>query len=146
MGDGMVATAGQRGDSPQFAAVLDQVRVKRPGGAGRPRTRPDRVRADKGHASAANRRRLRRRGVELLRMLEDLNSTDNTFFVIDPDDETLDRSISVHTATAPWAAMRSGVATPPTGQHDTIAEADHVAIVTEALTWSGSADPFRSRP
>lgn len=31
---GMVVTAGQRGDSPQFAAVLDQIRVKRPGGAG----------------------------------------------------------------------------------------------------------------
>ncbi|MFE7795013.1 IS5 family transposase [Streptomyces sp. NPDC057460] len=29
---GMVVTAGQRGDSPQFAAVLDQIRVKRPGG------------------------------------------------------------------------------------------------------------------
>ncbi|MFC5669634.1 transposase [Streptomyces incanus] len=42
---GLVATAGRRGDSPQFAAVLDQVRAKRPGGAGRPRTRPDRVRA-----------------------------------------------------------------------------------------------------
>ncbi|MER5185684.1 IS5 family transposase [Streptomyces sp. NPDC002896] len=60
---GMVVTAGQRGDSPQFAAVLDQVRVQRPGGAGRPRTRPDRGRADKGYASAANRRQLRRRGI-----------------------------------------------------------------------------------
>ncbi|WP_193383686.1 transposase [Streptomyces bingchenggensis] len=37
--------------------------MRRPGGAGRPRRRPDRVRADKGYASAANRRRLRRRGI-----------------------------------------------------------------------------------
>lgn len=62
---GMVVTAGQRGDSPQFGPVLEQVRVKRPGGAGgRPRTRPDRVRADKAYASAANRRLLRRRGIK----------------------------------------------------------------------------------
>lgn len=60
---GMVVTAGHRGDSPQFAPVLDQVRVKRPGGVGRPRTRPDRVRADKAYASAGNRRLLRRRGI-----------------------------------------------------------------------------------
>lgn len=61
---GMVVTAGHRGDSPQFGPVLDQIRVKRPGGrGGRPRTRPDRVRADKGYASAANRKRLRGRGI-----------------------------------------------------------------------------------
>jgi transposase len=60
---GMVVTAGQRGDSPQFAPVLGQVRVARPGGRGRPRTRPDRVRGDKAYASVANRRLLRRRGI-----------------------------------------------------------------------------------
>lgn len=60
---GMVVTAGQRGDSPQLGPVLDQVRVRRPGGAGRPRTRPDRVRGDKAYASAANRALLRRRGI-----------------------------------------------------------------------------------
>nr|BFF18703.1 IS5 family transposase [Promicromonospora thailandica]BFF20886.1 IS5 family transposase [Promicromonospora thailandica]BFF21323.1 IS5 family transposase [Promicromonospora thailandica] len=62
---GMVVTAGQRGDSPQFGPVLDQIRVKRPGGrGGRPRTRPDRVRADKAYTSAANRRLLRARGIK----------------------------------------------------------------------------------
>lgn len=60
---GMVVTAGQRGDSPQFAPVLEQVRVKRPGGVGRPRARPARVRGDKVHASAANGALLRRRGI-----------------------------------------------------------------------------------
>ncbi len=60
---GMVITAGQRGDSPQFGPVLDRVRVARPGGVGRPRTTPDRVRGDKAYASAANRALLRRRGI-----------------------------------------------------------------------------------
>ncbi|WP_428966897.1 IS5 family transposase [Micromonospora fluostatini] len=58
----IVLTAGQRGDSPQFMAVLDGIRVPRLGG-GRPRTRPDRVLADKAYTSKANRRYLRRRGI-----------------------------------------------------------------------------------
>jgi transposase len=58
----VVITAGQRGDSPQFQAVLDQIRVPRPGG-GRPRTRPGRVLADKAYGSRANRAYLRRRGI-----------------------------------------------------------------------------------
>ncbi|MCP9211480.1 IS5 family transposase [Streptomyces sp. NEAU-Y11] len=57
-----VITAGQRGDSPQFEPVLKKVRVARPG-SGRPRTRPDRVRADKAYASRKNRAYLRRRGI-----------------------------------------------------------------------------------
>ena len=56
-------TAGQRGDSPQFTAVLGGIRVPRLG-AGRPRTRPDRVLADKAYTSAANRAYLRRRGIK----------------------------------------------------------------------------------
>ncbi|MGW3613209.1 MULTISPECIES: IS5 family transposase [unclassified Micromonospora] len=58
----IVLTAGQRGDSPQFMAVLDGIRVPRLG-SGRPRTRPDRVLADKAYTSRANRRYLRRRGI-----------------------------------------------------------------------------------
>ncbi|MFD9484646.1 IS5 family transposase [Streptomyces sp. NPDC059991] len=58
----IVITAGQRGDSPQFEPVLKKVRVARPG-AGRPRTRPSRVRADKAYASRKNRAYLRRRGI-----------------------------------------------------------------------------------
>ncbi|MFP3969712.1 IS5 family transposase, partial [Actinomadura fulvescens] len=45
----MVVTAGQRGDAPQFEAVMAGIRVARAGG-GRPRTRPDRVRADKAYS------------------------------------------------------------------------------------------------
>ena len=59
----VIVTAGQRGDSPQFQAVLGQVAVQRPGGVGRPRTRPVRVRADKAYASTGNRAYLRRRGI-----------------------------------------------------------------------------------
>jgi transposase len=59
----IVLTAGQRGDSPQFVPVLAGIRVPRPGG-GRPRTRPDRVLADKAYTSKANRAHLRRRGIK----------------------------------------------------------------------------------
>jgi transposase len=59
----IVLTAGQRGDSPQFIPVLAGIRVPRPGG-GRPRTRPDRVLADKAYTSKANRAHLRRRGIK----------------------------------------------------------------------------------
>jgi len=58
----IVITAGQRGDSPQFEAVLERIRVPRPG-PGRPRTRPDRVLGDKAYDSRANRAYLRRRGI-----------------------------------------------------------------------------------
>jgi len=58
----VIVTAGQRGDSPQFIPVLEKISVPRPGG-GRPRTRPDRVLADKAYGSAANRAWLRRRGI-----------------------------------------------------------------------------------
>ena len=55
-------TAGQRGDSPQFTAVLDQIAVARLG-RGRARNRPDRVLGDKAYGSRANRTYLRRRGI-----------------------------------------------------------------------------------
>ena len=57
-----MVTAGQGGDSPQFAAVLGAIRVPRLG-PGRPRTRPDRVLADKAYSSKANRALLRCRGI-----------------------------------------------------------------------------------
>lgn len=58
----VVLTAGQAGDSPQFATVLEAIRVTRTG-PGRPRSRPDRVLADKAYSSRANRAYLRRRGI-----------------------------------------------------------------------------------
>ncbi|MGV5048156.1 IS5 family transposase [Rhodococcus pyridinivorans] len=58
----ILVTAGQRGDSPQFEAVLDAIRVPRLG-VGRPRCRPDAVLADKAYSSAANREYLRERGI-----------------------------------------------------------------------------------
>ncbi|WP_437097517.1 IS5 family transposase [Streptomyces sp. enrichment culture] len=59
----MVITAGQRGDTPQFEPVLEAIRVPRLG-LGRPRKRPDRVRADKAYDSRKNRAYLRRRGIK----------------------------------------------------------------------------------
>lgn len=58
----LVLTAGQRGDSPQFVNVLEQIRVPRQG-QGRPRTRPDQVQADKAYSSRANRAWLRHRKI-----------------------------------------------------------------------------------
>lgn len=58
----LVLTAGQAGDAPQFEAVMAQIRVARIGG-GHPRTRPERVRADKAYSSRAIRAHLRRRGI-----------------------------------------------------------------------------------
>lgn len=59
----LVLTGGQRGDSPQFIPVLASIRVPRLDG-GRPRTRPDRVLADKAYTSKANRDHLRKRGIK----------------------------------------------------------------------------------
>ncbi|WP_067575001.1 IS5 family transposase [Nocardia acidivorans] len=58
----MLITAGQAGDSPQFAAVLDAIEVVKAAG-GRARSRPERVLADKAYSSRANRDLLRRRGI-----------------------------------------------------------------------------------
>ncbi len=56
-------TAGQAADSPQFVPVLQRIRVPRRSGPGRPRTRPDRVLADKAYSARTNRAYLRRRGI-----------------------------------------------------------------------------------
>lgn len=58
----LVITAGQAGDAPQFDVVMAGIRIARPGG-GRPRTRPDHVRADKAYSSRAIRSHLRRRQI-----------------------------------------------------------------------------------
>ena len=57
----IVITAGQRGDAPQFTAVMEKIAVPLPGG--RPRTRPGRVLADKAYSSRAIRGWLRRHGI-----------------------------------------------------------------------------------
>ncbi|WUT55365.1 IS5 family transposase [Streptomyces canus] len=57
-----LVTAGHRHDSPQFQPVLERIRVPRVG-VGRPRRRPDRVRADKAYGSRANRDYLRKRRI-----------------------------------------------------------------------------------
>lgn len=59
----MVITPGQRHDSTQLAPVLTGIRVARLDGRGRPRTRPDRVIADKGYSYPRCRRLLQRRHI-----------------------------------------------------------------------------------
>jgi len=70
----LVVTAGQRGDSPQFAAVLRSIRVPRIG-RGRSRTRPDRVLADKAYSSRTNRALLARRGIKATIPVKDDQAT-----------------------------------------------------------------------
>ena len=66
----ILITAGQRGDSPQFTAVLERIRVPRLD-AGRPRTRPDRVLGDKAYSSKDNRAYLRRRRIRCVIPVKD---------------------------------------------------------------------------
>jgi transposase len=58
-----VTSAGQRHDSLAFVAVLAAVSILRVCG-GRPRTRPDRVLADKAYSTQKIRKLLRRRGIK----------------------------------------------------------------------------------
>ena len=58
----LVLTGGNAADTTYFTTVLDTISVH-DGRPGRPRTRPDRVLADKAYTSAANRAFLTRRGI-----------------------------------------------------------------------------------
>lgn len=58
----VIVTGGQRNDGAMLAGVLDEIRVPRCG-AGRPRTRPDAVLADRAYSSGVTRRMLRGRGI-----------------------------------------------------------------------------------
>jgi transposase len=58
----VLLTAGNVHDSPVFGQLLAGLRVARPG-AGRARTRPDYLVADKGYSSKGNRGLLRARGI-----------------------------------------------------------------------------------
>ena len=57
-----MVTPGQCHESTQLEAVLGAIRVPRLG-AGRPRTRPERVLADRGYSFSACRNLLRQRGI-----------------------------------------------------------------------------------
>jgi transposase len=58
----VLVSAGQANDAPVFEHLLAHLKVGRANG-GAPRTRPDRVRADKAYSSRAIRAELRRRGI-----------------------------------------------------------------------------------
>jgi transposase len=58
-----VTSPGQRNDALFFEPVMAGIRIQRLG-PGRPRTRPDRVLADKAYSSRAIRSHLRRRGIK----------------------------------------------------------------------------------
>ncbi|MFB9605661.1 transposase [Streptomyces roseofulvus] len=58
----LIVTLGQPADCTQFTAVLEKIRVPRPG-AGRPRKKPGSVAADKAYGNGLCRQYLRRRGI-----------------------------------------------------------------------------------
>jgi transposase len=58
----IILTPGQAGDNPQLLPLLDQISVGRDG-PGRPRTRPDRVVADKAYSHPSTRAVLRERRI-----------------------------------------------------------------------------------
>src|SRR5690242_5989690 len=60
----IVITPGQRHDSTQLQAVLDGICIPRATGRGRPRTRPNRLIADKGYSYPRCRRLLRQRQIK----------------------------------------------------------------------------------
>ncbi len=59
----MILTPGNVNDTTMLADTIDRIRVPT-GGLGRPRTRPERVLADKGYPSRANRIYLAGRGIK----------------------------------------------------------------------------------
>jgi transposase len=61
----VIMTPGQDGDNPQLLALLDGIRVARPG-PGRPRSRPDAVLADKAYSHPSTRAALRKRQIRLV--------------------------------------------------------------------------------
>lgn len=58
----IIVTGRQRHDGVVLPDVLEELRVPKLSGAGRPRVRPDVVIADRAYSSAANRDHCRRRG------------------------------------------------------------------------------------
>ena len=66
----MIASPGQRSDARGLQPVLGRLRLPRRG-PGRPRTRPDRVLADKACSSAGIRAHLRARGIRATILVED---------------------------------------------------------------------------
>ena len=73
--------------------------------------------------------------VVILMMLEDLNTSDNTFFVIYPEDEDRDWAISVHTRPGAFGGYEIEHRDAATGEQVITTEADHVAITAHVLDW-----------
>lgn len=73
--------------------------------------------------------------LEILGMLADLNSDDNTFFVIYPEDEDLDWSISVHTSPGAFGGYEIEQRDAATREHTTTAQAHHATITAHVLDW-----------
>ncbi|WP_157236783.1 hypothetical protein [Promicromonospora sukumoe] len=73
--------------------------------------------------------------VEILSMLANLNTSDNTFFVIYPEDEDRDWSVSVHTRPRARGGYEIKQHDAATGEHATRVDADHTTITIHVLEW-----------
>jgi len=73
---------------------------------------------------------------DLVGLVRELNSSDNTFFVVFPDDEDLEWAISVHTRRGLLGGYEIEREDPGTGEHTTTTAADPSSIATDVLEWA----------
>lgn len=106
---GMMISGGNVNDTTMMTVVLEDIRVPS-AGKGRPRTRPDRVLADKGYPSRANRSRLRTRGIAATPRVH--ARAGEVLCVDDPDQrDARGRSagVGLRSGGDHWAATRKGL-------------------------------------
>jgi hypothetical protein len=71
----------------------------------------------------------------LIRLTGELNTSDNTFFVVYPNDEDLEWSIAVLTRRGGLGGYDIERLDPASGQDDTTIAADPTTIATDVLNW-----------
>lgn len=75
---------------------------------------------------------------DLVRLVGALNTSDNTFFVVFPDDEGVEWYISVSLRAGASGDYEVARNDPQSGQQDTITAADPAIIARELTAWLGS--------
>lgn len=151
----IVITAGHRGDSPQFEPLLEKVRMPRIG-PGRPRVRPDRVRADKAYASHRNHAYLRRRGIRCTStrsttasaVRSSAGSIASRGTALSPRDTTSSRSATRRLSSSlPSTSgcnprpLRGGIHVPPLRQIAAAEDADEVVLAHDVVLLAVRAPP-----
>ena len=73
---------------------------------------------------------------DLVALIGALNRDDNTFFVVFPDDDGLEWSISVATRRGGLGGYEIERRDARTGKHDKTTDADPITIATDVQTWA----------